>query len=343
MILCPYCLTVCKPKLEREKDGSFVYICPNGDKIDSREYVENYNIPKITIGLVGFSGHGKTCYLTSLFYLFKYLNRRTDWFHWRTLDDNTSNIMFGHVKRFEEESQLPDSTPENFPKPALIRIGDIPFFDNYFTSFYDTAGSVYTETAKITDMGRFVAHCKVVFFVISVKDCGTSWADTMERLLDTYIRGVYDKLRVDLKKNQHLIVVLSKADEIIEFPEELKKFLSDGSYKWYLTKNPQSKNKESDIVRNKLRLLQERSRIIEGWLRLEEKVGRGFTKLAKKSFKTVDYTIVSSTGAAPVGNKLATKLEPEDPKRVLDPFFLALEKIRPKGMLERISNFFEGG
>jgi len=50
----------------------------------------------------------------------------------------------------------------------------------------------------------------------------------------------------------------------------------------------------------------------------------------------VEYTIVSSIGASPVSGMLAKRLEPEDPKRILDPFFLALEKTRPKGILEKI-------
>lgn len=334
-IRCPYCLELVQPRRGKIKNRN-VYTCPNKECKEEihRDYVEKGNIPKMTMGLVGFTGHGKTCYLTSLFYLFKYLRSEKGMFLWDALDGNTEDIMFKHVEKFVKDSQLPKSTPENFPKPALICISDIPFFGDYFSRFYDTAGRVYEEAEKITDMGRFVAYCEIVFFVISIKDCGKDWkeiANKMERLLDIYWRGVYDKLHIDLKDNQHLIVVLTKADEVREIPDELKKFLEEGSYDWYLPKNPQS---EKGFVRYKLRLLQEKSMIIKKWL--EEKKCKGFTNLAQKRFKSVEYTIVSSLGASPVGGMLAKRLEPEDPKRVLDPFLLALKKTRPKGIWEKI-------
>jgi len=337
MIRCPYCLEIVDPTVEN-KDHTPVYICPNNECKAAlpRDLVEK-KIPQATIGLVGFTGHGKTVYLTSLFYILKILRRdkRNPWgedFNWESLDDNTHKIMCEHVPLFEA-SKLPDSTPENFPHPALIQFTNTPFFKNYFLSFYDTAGRVYEETEKIAETGRFVAHSEVVLFIISIKDCGTSWADKMESLLETYIRAVYDKLRVDLKKNQHLIVVLTKADSLIRLPTGLKNFLQNGSYEWYLVNNP---NEEKSIVRAKVRELKEHSRGIKEWL--EKNNCRGFTNLAKQKFKSVEYTIVSSTGAEPIGNRLATKLKPQDPKRVLDPFLWALEKTRPKGIWERIFN-----
>jgi len=305
-------------------------VCPNSEckmEIPRAYVVEKF--PKATVGLVGFTGHGKTAYLTSLFYLLKSIKRTDIWgteFTWLTLDDNTHKIMFEHVKSFED-SQLPVSTPENFPHPALIEFNYIPFFGNYFLSFYDTAGRVYKETVKITETGRFVAYSDVVIFIISINDCGSSIADTMEEFLDTYINAVYSQLGVDLKKNQHLIITITKTDEIKGIDSDLREFLQSGSYRWYQIGNPHNMLDKFSQLRNK-------SRRIKDWL--EKKGCGGFIRLAKQRFRSVEYTIVSSTGAAPIGNMLATKLKSEDPKRVLDPFLWVLEKTRQKGILEKI-------
>ncbi|MBU1261569.1 hypothetical protein KKG61_07375, partial [bacterium] len=201
MIRCPYCLTNVDPNLTNQG-----YLCPNKECNAGiyRDFVEKPKIPRATVGLVGFTGHGKTVYLSALFYSLKHLKRNHTWgenFNWVTLDENTHKIMYVDVPKLEEESKLPDGTPENFPHPALIQFDQIPFFGDYFLSFYDTAGRVYESSEKITDMGRFVAYSEVVLFIISIKDCDRSWADHIEGLLDTYIHAVYNYLRIDLKKN----------------------------------------------------------------------------------------------------------------------------------------------
>jgi hypothetical protein len=203
-------------------------------------------------------------------------------------------------------------------------------FKNCFLSFYDTAGRVYEDIERITEMGRFVARSTVVFFIVSLRDCGQNWGNTMESLIERYINAVYDRLNLNLKEKQHLIVVLTKADILEELPRELKKFLLAGSYKWYALEG----NNNMGLIRSKLKELKNLSVALKRWL--ESKGCGGFTRLADQRFRSVEYTIVSSTGAAPVGDMLATKLDPEDPKRVLDPFLWALEKNREKGLWKRI-------
>ena len=329
MICCPYCLEIVNPKFE-VKGHRQVYVCSNPDC--KRELPRDLKESPWRVGLVGFTGHGKTVYLTSLFYTLKVLRREKTWdetFSWLGLDENTHKIMYRHVPLFEQ-SKLPASTPENFPEPALIQFTNIPLFKNCFLSFYDTAGRVYEDIERITEMGRFVARSTVVFFIVSLRDCGENWGETMESLIETYINAVYNKLNLDLKREQHLIVVLTKADLLEELPQELKRFLLEGLYKWYSLEGSNDKT----LIRSKLKELRRVSLALKRWL--ESKGCGGFTRLAAQRFRSVEYTIVSSTGAAPVGDMLATKLDPEDPKRVLDPFLWALEKNRKKGLWEKL-------
>ena len=65
---CPYCLELTKPTLEK-KDNRLVYVCsnPNCKMEIARDFVEKPKVPLATVGMVGFPGHGKTVYVTSLF------------------------------------------------------------------------------------------------------------------------------------------------------------------------------------------------------------------------------------------------------------------------------------
>lgn len=330
MIRCPYCLKKVKPRKRIvEFTSALTYTCGNNECAAQlpRDFVENKQAPKTNVGLVGFTGHGKTVYLTSLFYLLKFLPNVWEGFTWRCLDEQTLSTIYEHVSSFEETSQLPPGTSENFPKPSLIQFTNISSFKNYFISFYDTAGAVYEDVERITDKGRFVAFSEVVLFIISMINCNQEGElpNKMAELLNIYIRAVYDSLGVNLKKNQHLIVVLTKGDEIIEsLPNDLKNFLLGGTYEWYGNNNLNTKV---------LKELKEKSNAIRLWLNREKQCSN-FTNLAQENFKTVEYTLISSLGAAPVGNQLAAQLNPVDPKRVLDPFLWVLEKTRPKKIWE---------
>lgn len=330
MIQCPYCLNFIYPQME-SKGFQHPYKCKECNNFLPRDFVEK-SIPRASVGLVGFTGHGKTVYLTALFYLLKIIQRKNVWgdFKWLSQDDHTLKIMHHHVPLFES-SQLPPGTPENFPKPALIQFFNAPEVEDIFLSFYDTAGRVYEESAKITEMGKFVARSSVVLFIISIADCGNNWADEMERLLNTYIIAVHDRLHFNLK-NQHLIVILTKADLLNHLPEKLKNFLKEGSFQWW--------NLANNFFMDKIKELKIASEFIKEWL--EENDCGAFTKLAKRFFKSVEYSIVSSTGSAPVENRLSTRLEPEDPKRVLDPFIWIIEKVRPKSIREKIFEWMMG-
>jgi hypothetical protein len=127
-------------------------------------------------------------------------------------------------------------------------------------------------------------------------------------------------MRINLKERQNLIVVFTKADLLIHandskrLTDNLARYLTSGDYTDYL-----------DIKDGRVsKMLEISSRDIQQWL--IKKDCAGFVKIAEDKFKSVSYTIVSATGAAPMGNQLATTLDPKDPKRVLDPILWALKK-----------------
>ncbi len=317
---CPYHLGNVIPRLKHKADIA-PYLCPKCGVEIHRDYVEKKHVPRATVGLVGFPGHGKTVYITSLFYLLKFLRTRWDDYFILSLDDNTHKVLFQHVPLFES-SELPEATPANFPSPSLIYFHNIPLFGDWFLCFYDTSGEVFEDTRRIPHHGKFAAHSDSILFNISINDCGKNWPDKMIELLNIYINAVYNRMHVNTKKKQHLIVVITKSDSLDILSGELVLDLNDGSYPNYLG--------ISDGIIDRLKL---RSEAIRYWL--IKNGDQAFINIAERYFKSVEYTIVSSTGSAPVGRKLAAELSPEDPSLVLDPFLWVLEKNRHNNLWKK--------
>lgn len=334
MIRCPYCLKSTHPKTEirREKQGDpyETYVCSECEKEIPPEYIiENGRVQKLSIGMVGFRGHGKTTYLSALFYLLHDMCP-TIWNNFVLLSLNKEALDRLHEKKTSLLSgNLPEATPTNFPVPAIVEFRNIPTLGTYFVSFYDTGGEVFEDPASIRGPGLFVAYSDVVLFLISIANIYSKendrWARELDRLLDIYIRAIRD-MHIGRKK-QHLVVVFSKADLLLEGKPELskslKEYIEQGDYKKYKSLNEDN-----------LRLIISISREIENWLEINR--ANLFINLARDNFKSVEYTMVSSLGAAPKGDKLEFRLTPKLPKRVLDPFLVALYKTRKRSFLNKL-------
>lgn len=296
---CPYCLTDLGVSAV---NSSGSYQCSNCQSIIPRTYIEHRDTPKSMVGVVGFSGHGKTLYLTSLFSTLSKFSQYWPSFYYRSLDDYTHKILYEQVPLFEE-GKLPESTPVNFPNPALIHYHEIPSFRNCYIGFYDTAGEVFTDASQIYRTGYFVAHSDTILFIISLLDCNQNRLDEeMTGLLDTYIRAVADNLSVNLKTRQRIVVIFTKADLLNGvIPAELSNSLKLGLNSWYL-------NSLSERVLE----LMDLSNAIEEWL-LQEKQCNRFVNMLRDQFLEVRFTLVAS---------ITEKNEQGifDSYRVLDPF-----------------------
>ena len=137
-----------------------------------------------------------------------------------------------------------------------------------------------------------------------------------------------NNLNIGVKERQHLIVIFTKADllmgmEGIKLSDSLKEYLLNGDCNVY-----------RQIDAHLLSKIENKSREIRDWLMVKQALG--FITEAEDNFKSVEYTIVSSIGANPERDRLGFELTPEEPKRVLDPFLLALSKIHKKGVKEKI-------
>lgn len=307
---CPYCVNNITPQL-KQKENRSIYECTSCKREIHRDIVEDIKTPQTSIGLIGYTGHGKTVYITSLFYVLKFFQSNWSGYHYLCLDNEANTMVYERVRHFEENAELPPGTPINFPHPHLISYSNLPYFGDVRLTYYDVGGQVYENPASISDQGRFVAHADTIFFLLSITEFGPLWTSEIQKRLDIYVNAVKNSMRVETKQNQNLVVVLTKSDLILpDLPETLQKFLTDGDYTQY------------HDLRAALAGMKTASKQIRQWL-MEKQAG-GFINLAESNFRRVEYCVVSATGSAPVQGRLASKLNPKDPRRMLDPLLWAL-------------------
>ncbi|MFN8258276.1 MAG: hypothetical protein U0W24_21485 [Bacteroidales bacterium] len=314
---CPYCFKTVKLRIQ-DRGKTHQYYCSECESEIHRAYVDYPGTPSTRIGMVGFTGHGKTVYITSLFYQLQSLDSFWENYYFETLDDYTHDIMFEKVLELKR-GRLFSGTPINFPEPAFIRFNNMPYFDDQIVSMYDIGGGVFDNPELMTQKGKYLAHSDTVFFIMSLveSDVADDWNLKTMKLLDRYIHVVYSRFGANLSKKQNLVFVFTKSDELMKLENEKKPtpdlvdYFNRGTIEQY-----------GMIYDYTFERIKHNSNNIENWLRSNN--CNGFINLAQNHFRTVGFVLVSALGVAPVDNKLTGELSPNLPKCVIDPFLWAL-------------------
>ncbi len=314
---CPYCFRDLKIKVQK-KESRHLYYCSRCESEIHRAYVDYPNTPFTRIGMVGYTGHGKTVYITSLFYQLQALDAYWDNYYFETLDDFTHEIMFEKV--FElKKGNLFSGTPINFPEPAFIRFNNMPVLGTQIVSMYDIGGGVFDNLDLMTQKGRYLAHSDTIFFIMSLieEEIYEDWNMRTMKLLDRYIHVVYSRFGANLSKKQNIVFVFTKSDELAK--DEGEKALSYEVADYFKNGTIEQFGHFDSYSFDQM---QNNSANIESWLRSNG--CNGFINLANNHFRSVSFVMTSSLGDAPIKNKLSKELVPTDPKCVLDPFLWAL-------------------
>lgn len=305
-MLCPFCLkenTITKV----EEGGRTKYVCSeHPEPTIPIIYAEKDKIPRDLISAVGFRGHGKSAYFTSLFAHLDSLSHRHIWprFSYNPVNEQSLDIVSTNVDAFKHGT-LPAATPVNFPIPTIVEFSDMPKFKDRFLIFYDTGGENFERASRLIKNAEFVKKSQTPIFFISLNDINYN-PQEMHRLLSVYIQGL--KEIGGNPKEQQLLVVLTKGDllsnKLKEYPA-IWEYLVKGN-----VKNPRYSN-----IRSQISDMKKVSKLLKEFL--EDDIGAGtFIQLGRKNFKNVEFCIISALGSAPKGDQLDINATP---KRIFDP------------------------
>ncbi len=255
-------------------------------------YLRDYRrFPPVVVSTIGFRKHGKAVLLGSVFHTLMHRRLGEQWsgFNWLAVNEESLDNVIEVVDTLHAGS-LPDSTAQTFPRPTLVRLRGVPHHPDCTLLWYDAAGESFEHASQLVNFASFVAHSRCVMFLLSLPDCAATPRGTaveMHRLLNTYLLG-----RAELggqPREQHLIVTFTKGDTLPQIaPDWAPGWLDDDD--------------DYSPASHHLRELRETSRYLRRFV-AEELQADQFLTVADESFRSVEFSVVSALGAAPLVDK----------------------------------------
>jgi formylglycine-generating enzyme required for sulfatase activity len=336
-MICPYCVEDVPDNSQQHHECG-----RNRDKPFPPRYLDFHGGDEtddpVVLSVVGFPGHGKTVYLCALFdYLDNHLTYmwQGNRFFNHVLDQESLSLL-NENRRKLRNGILPPPTQQNFPRPGIFRLTNMPDsvgnnglspLTDTTILIYDPPGEAFITEDKIVEFASFVKRSSCVLFLVDLTALGESIADEMALLLDTYLLGMR-RMGIE-KKSQDMIVVYTKSDEMKVSVPEFKSFLEqEPTLKEYL--DQQRPESLTDLHKH-FEQLSGISSLLERFTWSELNAGK-FVNEAKDWFASVGYAVVSSLGTAPekslnengdAETRLTVKMSP---RGVADPLLYVLAK-----------------
>ncbi len=298
-MLCPFCLADVNEFPARKVDRGQIYSCPACHMAIPLRYVQDYwSYPPVILSLIGLPRHGKTTYLATVLHGLIQLVSASPSFTYTALDEEAMELI-REKQRALDSGHLPESTPQVFPHPVILRMEGDPIIGQCHLLIYDTGGEVFTRVSAIKQYAGYIMRSSTVVWLLSIQDL--EHPSDLDAFLTRYVQAVLEN--GGDPKAQRLLVTLTKADSLAmraDAPDILREFL-------LLDDAPAIAGERWQAM----------SAALDAWLRQQPGFAN-FVKRSQKEFLAVDFTAVSALGATPKGAELMVAVQP---RRVLSPLY----------------------
>ena len=219
-IFCPFCL------VEHELEGDKRNECKKGDKINTlpQTYIKavQRGAAVYPIAVIGYTGCGKTTYLSSFIYaLYHKLPR--EWFSILVLNQQTIDKIEKDYIPFLRRGNFPPQTARFFEEPLILKLTIPEKKLNVIKSkrevilvIYDTKGGNYDSVDTIKDNFPLI---KLIPNLVLLADLYSMCTETIEISADMKLHSLANKLTLALDeldapmKKKNLIVCFTKTDK----------------------------------------------------------------------------------------------------------------------------------
>lgn len=315
-ILCPFCLE------EHERKECEIEYKETGTKKTMtipQEYINSVikGVPVYPITVVGYTGCGKTAFLSSFIYSL-YNQIPPDWDR-LCLDQRTiSKIRDEYIKIMTEKGEFPPPTKDFFEEPLLVKVtfpkkGAIrQVKKNAILVMYDVKGETYNEVDYV--IKNFPLISKIPNFLLLVdlfKTYKESGGAALDMLLYSLVNQLYIAL-IEMKANpktKNIVICFSKTDKLRKLEGDfgqLSRKLSVSGYDF-------EKDSNEGIINT--------SKEIEKFVKEKWKNSYG---IITGYFGGYLFVSSSAVGEPPVVINDKEKIEVYDPMRVIDPLLWLL-------------------
>jgi hypothetical protein len=324
MLLCPFCM----------KYHQFSTLeCPEKRVRIPFVYIEDAKrgVPIVVMLTIGYSGHGKTCFLSSFFHTLYRGNLAEIWpgFSFIGLTMETLNKIHHEYVNILDGGHLPPKTPIMFPSPLILKFQRMPlkvrnFFKKYVKGvsveqqevicvFYDIGGGTFDVDEKITQNIPVLVEVKTLVFLISLprvmdgSQSDIAAVQQLHKLLNTIVLAIG---KIGQQKKKDLLICFTMGDEMWN--------CADNRY-GQLSIPIQHDIPMADGVAGYFAELQNDSGLLEQHIR--ESFTPFFNAIAN-NFRPVRFTTISALGNQPTE---AGEIKHLTPVNIFDPFLALLQ------------------
>jgi hypothetical protein len=335
--VCPFCLeriprrglTSC-PSERCQKELPALYLEPKT------------SLPHFPVQVFGWSQHGKTAYLTALTLMLMRMNNIWSRFSWAAVTE-ASQRKVQDVNIYEREGSMPPPTPLGADDCYVMLLRKMGLWRNRSLLIRDCPGEIFEGIRVPLDQAPFLHRTRTLFMFVSMPDLldpeGENRAfegRTMEMLMVSFLNTLQSNgIRL---RGRRVVVVLTKADRIRNLPPALRQYLVNDVL-WAAANSPEPLGSPEIFMEGYLAAMRENEQAIRQWLRRIPHA-KNFMQLAEEYGVDLRISLTSSTGGqATPGSGLSQRWEP---RRVLDPFFWALEMERQGTFRARLAQLWAG-
>lgn len=339
-LICPKCLTTLKISPDAD-----IKTCPVKHSDSSTcdyefpiRYVQNsaYAQP-FFIQMFGWTEHGKTVFIDVLRLIL--LDMRKLWPQYThqaiaQLDMEHERVLRAQLR----QSQMPESThvrDRQQNEVYIMQLDNMVRWGSRSLVIMDHAGEMFANFEVPVDEMPFLIKSPTTFMIISIpKLKKMQKGEAMDQLLNIYIQTMVQE-KINFRKNRRkLVVVLTMADIIPSLPANLKHYLSTDIV-WDNIRSTKSAHMSLQDMDAYIERMQWVSDEIKDWLQADvdgAPGGANLVGLIEANNIEARYSLISATGydiealaLSNIKNDDSVKGVQLNPRRVLDPFFWALE------------------
>ncbi|TWU04379.1 TRAFAC clade GTPase domain-containing protein [Stieleria varia] len=290
--------------------------------------------PATWITSVGFSGHGKTVYLSALSLMLDQLADAIPNFTCDYLDQYTLDTV-REMRWQAKNGSLSESTQPRNPQPLMMQIDGRLEPSSPSTKrtlvIYDAAGEFFTSLETLNENLPAIEHVQTIWFLVSVSDFRQSEEQTSLTDLFRSYQAAMESSRVDLRGRQ-IIVVFTKSELIRrDLPADVIEYLSNDPFADL--NEGTSKLDPSFSVSHYLEKAAEISDLLESFAETLSG-GRQFINMVRKHQMRLRFVATSALGHHPddSSNRL---IERAKRYRVLDPLFWTIAAPTEQSVLKK--------
>lgn len=326
-LICPYCLV-------ELRGGKNLSRCPNCARELPVQYLHEYkdHSPFFT-QVFGYTQSGKTVFLYALTLMLTKMSKV--WPKFASAGATTATVQkVREINQYLSNGEMPPATQLGPQEVYIMILRNMERWGGRTLVTRDCAGEYFDTLDVPIAQVPYLVNAPTTFMMVSLPDMDDFGGRTMDMLMNNYINTLM-RNGVDFRRSRRkLVVVLTKADKIERLPAHLRNYLVNDPLWAAVSSNNPAQPLDASGMQDYVDTMARVSDSIRDWLR-QRADGSAFVQLAESKNIDTRFSLVSSTGAD-VGSdgNLGGHLEP---RRVLDPYFWALELQSTSHMMLRAS------